>query len=158
MSNSFFCSCFLNFIVRSDSALIYRCFAFNCKVNKFIRFIDSVRNLSLNKLLSVKSFHWNFGICRNNDKISFFNIFICKYIFGTAGTSCLYLDITILCLCCFFKSLSRHISMGDSCRTGCNCKYFYLAIVCFSNIRKSFVHTFLFFISLIYYFKKLFCC
>ena len=116
-------------------ALIYRCVSGNCHIDKFICLVNSIRNRTFYKFLTVKSLHRNLGVSCHYYKISFFYILIGKDVLGSSGSSCLDFDVTILSRSGFFKSLRCHIGMCNTCRTRCYGKYFYgsfsrLVVIC----------------------------
>ena len=114
--------------------VIYRSIPCNGSFHQGIRLADSVRNLTFDQLLSIKTFHGNLCIRRHDNAVSLLDLLICKNVFGSAGASCLHLDKTVSGLCRFFKSFCRHIGVGNSGRTGGNCQDFYLCLICASRI------------------------
>ena len=149
------CLCCRRRIRCSRCCVIYRSIPCNGSFHQGIRLADSVRNLTFDQLLSIKTFHGNLCIRRHDNAVSLLDLLICKNVFGSAGASCLHLDKTVSGLCRFFNSFCRHIGVGNSGRTGGNCQDFYLSLICASRISQSLINIFFLIVSFVNNFHKL---
>ena len=102
----------------------YRNISAKCLCDKFVSLWNTVTYLCNDYLFTVKTFHRNFCICRNDYAISLCDFRFGKNILCTARTSCFNFNRTTCFFCRFLKSLSSHISMSYTCRTSSYCKYF----------------------------------
>ena len=107
---------------RMRSGLINRCILLQRPVNQLVRLADAVRNLTLNHMFSVKTFHWNLRIRRYDNTVRICNFLIRQNIFSSTRASCLNLDPTAGLCRSLFQSLCRHIGMCDTGRAGGNGK------------------------------------
>ena len=93
-------------------------------------------------------------VCRYNNTVRFFDLFLCKNVFRSARASRLDLHETIFFLRRFLNTFRRHISMGNSCRTGRYGKNFKSVCRSFVHICKTLVNIALLRICLIDNIKK----
>ena len=134
--------------------MINRCVTTHHTIDQLLCLINTICNFAFNDFLSIKSIHWNFCICCNNNSDCICNFLICHNILGTTGTSCLNLN-GISKFCCFFlKCFCCHIRMCNTCRTSCHGKNLYtlrclnrllffgiFLVLCLINHSKELIHT-----------------
>ena len=129
--------------------MIYRNISCNCLLYQFICPADSIRHLTFNHFLPIKSVHGNLCICCNDNTVCLFDFLCSQHVLCPAGSSGFYSDITILLFRCLLKCLCSHISMSNSRGTGCHGKNLYLRTFCLARVRQSFVNTCFFFICFV---------
>ena len=95
--------------------MIYRNISGNGTVNQLVCLADSVGNLTFDDFLSIETVHGDLGICCYDNAVCFLDLLIRKYIFCSAGASCLYFNETVFRLRCFFQSFCCHVGVGNTC-------------------------------------------
>ena len=95
--------------------MIYRNISGDRTFNQLVCLADSIGNLAFDDFLSIETVHRNLGICCYDNAVCFLDLLIRKYIFCSAGASCLYFNETVFRLRCFFQSFCCHVGVGNTC-------------------------------------------
>ena len=110
--------------------VVNRCIPVDCPVNELVCLTDSVGYLTFDHFFTIETFHWNLGICCDNNTVCISNLLICQHILCTTGSAGFNLHKAVLCFCSFFNSFCCHVRMCDTGRTGSNSKDLRLCSFC----------------------------